>query len=65
MNDCNWNGELTQYFNIFENRDDCKCLSQRNTVPLKVLDHCKWGREIMKVPFKYALNRNICQIHCI
>ena len=51
-------------------------LFQRNTVPLKILDHCKLPPEIMTVLLKcfavnaplnlqYALNRNICQIHCI
>ena len=45
------------------------------TVPLKILDHCNWPREIMMVPLKYMvasapletmrLNRNIYQIYCI
>ena len=50
------------------------CLFQGNTVPLKILDHCKWLSEIMTVPLKcmaasallkliYVLNRDICQIH--
>ena len=61
---------------MFENRDGCKCLFQRKRVPLKILGQCKWLSEIMAVPLKcmaacaplklqYALNRNICQIHCI
>ena len=28
---------VTSQLNIFENRDDCKCLFQRNTVPLETL----------------------------
>ena len=28
---------VTSQLNIFENRDDCKCLFQRNTVPLEIL----------------------------
>ena len=32
--------------------DDYKCLFQRKTVPLKILDHCKWPPEIMTVPLK-------------
>ena len=68
-----WNGEL---LNIFEKRDDCKYLFQRNTVPLKIRDHRKWPPEIMTVPFKYmaasallklhySLNKFICQIYSI
>ena len=38
--------------NTFEKRDDCKCLFQRNTVPLKILGHCKKFPEIMMVPLK-------------
>ena len=67
MDGCNWN---------VENRDDCKSLFQRNTVPLKMQDHCKRSPEIMIVPLKYMASRallklqytlkgNICQIHCI
>ena len=51
-------------------------LFQRNTVPLKILDHCKLPPEIMTVLLKcfaanaplnlqYALNKNACQLHCI
>ena len=50
-------------------------LFQKKTVPLKILYHCKWLLEMMTVPLKcmasaalklqYALNRNICQTHCI
>ena len=72
MDDCNW---MLNELNIFENRDDRKCLFQRNTA-LKIQDHCKRPPEIMTLPLKYmassaplklqyALNRNICQIHCI
>ena len=32
--------------------DDGKCLFKRNTVPLKMLDQCKWPPEIMVVPLK-------------
>ena len=43
---------------------------------MKILDHCKWPLEIMKVPleymaasaplkWQYALSTIICQIHCI
>ena len=50
------------------------CLKE--TVPLKILDHCKWPPEIMMVPLKCmtasatlkkksSLNKNICQIHHI
>ena len=67
---------MANKLNIFENRDDCKCFFQRNTVPLIILDHCKWHSEIMTVPLKYmaasaslklqySLNRNTCQVHCI
>ena len=51
-------------------------LVQRNTVPLKILNHCKWFSDIMTLTLKcmfasallkwqYALNWNICQIHGI
>ena len=51
-------------------------LFQRNTVPLKILDHCKLPPEIMTVLLKrfaanaplslqYALNKNACQLHCM
>ena len=51
-------------------------LFQRNTVPLKILDHCKLPPEIMTVLLKcfaanaplslqYALNKNACQWHCM
>ena len=67
---------IANYINTFEKRDDYKCLFQINTVLLKILDHCKRPPEIMTVPLKcmaasaplkqqYALNKNICQIHCI
>ena len=50
------------------------CLFQRNSVPLKKLDHCRWYTEIM-LPHKMydtsallkqqcASNLNISQIHC-
>ena len=65
---------MANELNILENRDDFKCLFQRNTVPLKILDRCKWPPEVITVSFKYMaasallklqypLNRNICQIH--
>ena len=50
MDGCNSNSELAH---VFENRHDCKCLFQSNTVPLKILDHCKPPPEIMTVQFKY------------
>ena len=67
---------LVNKLNTYEKKDDCKCLFKRNTVPLKILDHCKSPPEIMMVPlkcmaastplkWKSALNRNICQIHLI
>ena len=47
--------ELTQYL---ENRDDRKCLFQRKTAPLKILDHCKWPPEIMtEMKLQYALHK--------
>ena len=50
--------------------------SKKERVPLKILYHRKWPTEIMMIllkrmaasaPFKlqYALNRNVCQIHCL
>ena len=41
--------KLTLYL---QKRDNCKCLFKRNTVLLKILDHCKWPTEIMVVQFK-------------
>ena len=41
-----------RWLNTSEKSDDCKCLSQRNTVPLKILDHSKWPPEIMMVRHK-------------
>ena len=38
--------------NIFEERDDYKCLFQGNTVLLKILDQCKRPPKIMAVPLK-------------
>ena len=32
--------------------DDCRCLFKKNTVPLKILDHCKWPPEMMMVSLK-------------
>ena len=62
---------------ISSKTDDYKCLFQKKTVPLKILDHCKckWHPEIITVPLKcmaastalklqYALNRNTTLIHC-
>ena len=51
-------------------------LLKRNTVPLKILDHCKSPPDIMMAPLKCmavsaflkhesALNRNICQVRLI
>ena len=68
-NNVNW-------LNIFKNKYDCKCLFQRNTIPLKMQDCCMWPSEIMTVPPKYmdasaplklqyVLNRNIGQMHFI
>ena len=67
---------IANYINTFDKRDDYKYLFQINTVLLKILDHCKRPPEIMTVPLKcmaasallkqqYALNKNICQMHCI
>ena len=67
---------IANQLNTLEKMDGCKCLFQKNRVPLKILDHCKWFPEIMAVLLKcitasaplkqqHALNRNICQIHCI
>ena len=67
---------IANYINTFEKRGDYKCLFQINIVHLKILDHCKRPPEIMTVPLKYmaasaplkqqyALNKNICQRHCI
>ena len=44
---------IANQLNTFEKRDDCKCLFQRNTVPMEILDHCKWPPEIMTVPLKW------------
>ena len=44
---------MANYLSIFENRNDCKYLFQQNTVPAKILYHCKWPPEIMTVPLKY------------
>ena len=71
-----WMAATGSKFYIFENRVDYKSVFQRKTVPLRILGPCKWLPEIMAVPLKcmaacsplklqYALNRNICQIHCI
>ena len=38
--------------NTYEKRDDFKCLFKRNTVPLKILDHCKCPPELMMVILK-------------
>ena len=43
---------LVNQLNTFENRDDCKYLFERNTVPLKILSHRKWPSQIMVVPLK-------------
>ena len=37
---------LANKLNTFENRDDCKCLFKRKTVPLKIQVHCKWPLKI-------------------
>ena len=44
---------LVNWLNTYEKKDDCKCLFKRNTVPLKILDHCKWPPEIIMVPLEY------------
>ena len=44
---------IANKLNIFEKRDDCKCLFHRNAVPLKKLEHCKWSPELITVPLKY------------
>ena len=38
--------------NTYEKRNDCKCLFKRNTVPLKIQDHCKRPPEKMMVLLK-------------
>ena len=61
---------IVNWLNIFENTNNYKCYFLRNTIPLGMLDHCKWPSEIMTVPLKYmaagaplklqyALNRNV------
>ena len=45
----NWTCELTLYL---WKKDNCKCLFKRNTVPMKILDHCKWPPETMMVQLK-------------
>ena len=41
---------------VFEYRNDCKCLFQRNTLSFKILvDHCKWPPELMTVLFQIWL----------
>ena len=43
---------FVNYLNTYEKRDDCKGLFQRNTMPLKILNHCKLPPEIMMVTLK-------------
>ena len=73
MDDSKWNCELTQHL---WKKGWLQVLVQRNTVSSKILYYCKWPPGMMMVPLKYmagsapskqqhALNRNICQIHCI
>ena len=56
MDGCNWTYELTQC--LEKGMTASACLKE--TVPLKVLDHCKWSPEKMMVQLKC-----ICQIHLI
>ena len=68
----NYDISLLQFLLFWKNKLNLKeCVAA--TAPLY---HCKWPVEIMTVSFKYmaasallilqyALNRNICQIHCI
>ena len=73
MDGCNWRRVNTTFL---KNKDHYKCLFQRKTVPLKILDPGEWLPEKIAVPLKcmtacaplklqYTLNINICQIHCI
>ena len=73
MDSCNWR-QLTLH--LWKQRWLYKCLFQRKIVPLEILGPWKCLPKIMVVPLKcmaacaplklqYALNRNICQIHCI
>ena len=43
---------LVNQLSTYEKRDDCKCLFKRKTVPLKILDPCKWSPKMMIVPLK-------------
>ena len=43
---------ITNQLNIFEKRVDSKSLIQRNTVPSKILYHCKWPPKTMMVLLK-------------
>ena len=43
---------IANQLNTLEKMDGCKCLFQRNRVPLKILDHFKWFPEIMAVLLK-------------
>ena len=44
---------IANELNTYEKRDDCRCLFQSNTIPLKILDRCKRPPEIKRVPLKY------------
>ena len=45
-------GAVVNKLNIYEKRDDSEGFFKRNTVPLKMLGHCKWPTETMIVPFR-------------
>ena len=52
--------EMENKPNIFEKRNSCKCLFQRNRVALKILYHCKWSTEIILFLFNwYSLHARL------
>ena len=61
----NWTCVLTQY--LWEKWWWLQVLVYKQTVPLEIPDHCSWyhSNVWLQVPLwkKYALNRNIYQIH--
>ena len=51
MDRCSWNWKLTLFL---WKKGWLQELVQRNTAPLKILDHCKWPPETMTAPLKCA-----------
>ena len=47
MDDWDWNAKINSV--SFKKGNYFKCLFQRNTVLLKILDHHKWPPEVMTV----------------